>query len=115
MAADPSPSLPPVEPRADPSGARAAGLSGAARWRLSRAEEYFKFWPSPHSGLLNNWARVLSFGLCLPFMVLGVVLSLGDARRRPGAGLLLVVTATYTLIHLRPGPSSGTASPWTPC
>jgi hypothetical protein len=46
----------------------------------SRAVEYFKFWPTPESGLVSNLARVSSFGICLPFMVGGLILSIGRFR-----------------------------------
>jgi len=75
------------------------------RLSLSRAKEYFKFWPSSDSGRASNYARVLSFGLMLPFLAAGMVLALvrstGEERRHaPGASLLLLVAALYTLVHL---------------
>jgi 4-amino-4-deoxy-L-arabinose transferase-like glycosyltransferase len=42
---------------------------------LSRIPVYFLFWPTADSTALSNAARVLSFGLVLPFMVLGLVLA----------------------------------------
>lgn len=78
---------------------------------LSRAKEYFKFWPSEDSSLASNVARVLSFGLFLPFMLYGLALVarqglsqprsgiLESMRRSPGFVLFLFVTV-YTLIHL---------------
>ena len=47
---------------------------------LSRVKPYFKFWPSPASSLTSNVSRVLSFGLYLPFMIYGLVLSVKDRR-----------------------------------
>lgn len=75
------------------------------RLSLSRAKEYFKFWPSSDSSRASNYARVLSFGLILPFLVSGIVLALvrstGEERRHaPGVSLLLLVAALYTLVHL---------------
>lgn len=64
---------------------------------LSRVREYFKFWPSPDSGLTSNLARLLSFGLLLPFMVYGLVLSLRDWRRYSLAYLFVGI---YTAVHL---------------
>lgn len=64
---------------------------------LSRVKDYFKFWPSPESSLASNMSRVLSFGLYLPFMVYGMVLSLRHWRR---CSLLYLFMAVYTLIHL---------------
>lgn len=42
---------------------------------LDKTTEYYKFWPSRNSGLISNLNRVLSFGLYLPFMLLGLYLS----------------------------------------
>jgi hypothetical protein len=36
---------------------------------FSRVKDYFKFWPSPDSGLTSNLSRVFSFGLFLPLML----------------------------------------------
>ncbi|MGE0461418.1 MAG: glycosyltransferase family 39 protein [Vicinamibacterales bacterium] len=74
------------------------------RLSMSRAVEYFKFWPTPESGFASNALRLLSFGLLLPFLVSGIAIAFvhgGDApERKPGAVLLLLVAALYTLIHL---------------
>ena len=43
---------------------------------LSRIPAYFMFWPSPKSSLISNISRVASFGLFLPFMVYGLILTL---------------------------------------
>jgi hypothetical protein len=76
---------------------------------ISRAGEYFKFWPSQDSGALSNLVRVLSFGLCLPFLLSGVLIALFHTRCReqnieprhhPAAVLLLLVSGIYCLIHL---------------
>ena len=91
---------------------------------LSRIPVYFLFWPTADSTTLSNLSRVLSFGLCLPFMALGVVLAVHRLVSRasspellarqagrgspPGPGdfcdefvsLLLLFCLTYTLIHL---------------
>ncbi len=40
---------------------------------LSRIPFYFEFWPSSDSGLISNISRVGSFGLFLPFMLIGLV------------------------------------------
>ena len=86
------------------------------RLSLSRVPIYFQFWPSAHSSLLSNAARLLSFGLFLPFMLYGLILAIRDAR--PGrrlhsvaspdgsdfraAYLILTVLfmVTYTIVHL---------------
>jgi len=91
---------------------------------LSRIPVYFLFWPTADSTTLSNLSRVLSFGLCLPFMALGVVLAVHRLvsrasspellARQAGRGssphqsdfcdefvsLLLLFCLTYTLIHL---------------
>jgi hypothetical protein len=80
---------------------------------LSRAKEYFRFWPSGGSGTAGNLARALSFGLFLPFMVIGVLSVLGRCFRARTAApseatqsrcsghfLLLLFVSVFTLIHL---------------
>jgi hypothetical protein len=47
---------------------------------LSRIPVYFQFWPVAESTLLSNAARLLSFGLFLPFMLYGLFLAIRDAR-----------------------------------
>lgn len=68
---------------------------------LSRIPAYFKFWPSPDSSLLSNLARVSSFGLLWPFMLLGTGLSF---RRRfqltSPESLLVGFGVVYTAIHV---------------
>jgi Dolichyl-phosphate-mannose-protein mannosyltransferase len=87
-------------------------LNDPARYLLlsiSRAKEYFKFWPSQNSGALSNFARALSFGLCLPFLVSGLLLAVlgvpGQAgcnhhQDRSGVMLLILVSGLYSLVHL---------------
>ena len=76
---------------------------------LSRVKEYFKFWPSPSSGILSNWARVLSFGVCLPFLLYGLLMAImsvasegrhSHQQSNSGVILLLLVSCLYSLIHL---------------
>ena len=78
---------------------------------LSRVKDYFKFWPSPDSGFLSNLARVMSFGVLLPFMLYGLLLSIWHSlflprNPQPGAcnlqaaTLLYLFIAVYTAIHL---------------
>jgi 4-amino-4-deoxy-L-arabinose transferase-like glycosyltransferase len=50
------------------------------RLTLSRVGVFFMFWPSRDSSLVSNLARVLSFGLMLPFMVYGIVSSYRQYR-----------------------------------
>jgi hypothetical protein len=58
------------------------------------------FWPSAGSGMVSNVSRVVSFGLCLPFMLYGLLRAF--RRLRPGdpAFLLVLFAAVYTAIHL---------------
>lgn len=66
---------------------------------LSRIPSYFKFWPSPDSGLVSNLSRVLSFGLMLPLMLYGTYLSMRRKLTWPVV-LLLLFMLIYTGIHL---------------
>ena len=82
---------------------------------LSRIVPYFVFWPSPDSGTISNWSRVLSFGLFLPFMLAGVMMSLfkreiwqPDRLTAPPVLIFLFILfyagihiATWTLIRYR--------------
>lgn len=74
------------------------------RLSMSRTVEFFKFWPSADSSLGSNAARVLSFGLLLPLLVSGMLMAFRqwrrDPRPAPGASLLVIVAAAYTLVHL---------------
>jgi 4-amino-4-deoxy-L-arabinose transferase-like glycosyltransferase len=74
---------------------------------LSRVSEYFRFWPSRDAGAASNAARVLSFGLCLPFFVAGLVTSWTRGPRDVGeasadrADVVLVVgfALVYSMVH----------------
>jgi len=76
------------------------------RLSLSRIPVYFMFWPADDSGLISNLTRVGSFGLALPFMLLGLGLWLTDwfqAGQRLFAwrsSLLVLFAITFSLIHL---------------
>jgi hypothetical protein len=74
---------------------------------LSRVPIYFQFWPTRDSTLLSNAARLLSFGLFLPFMVYGMVIAIAGLRRGRDPvravhepPLLLAFVAVYSFIHL---------------
>jgi 4-amino-4-deoxy-L-arabinose transferase-like glycosyltransferase len=69
---------------------------------LDKSLEYFKFWPSSESSRISNLNRVLSFGLYLPFMFLGLCLSF--ARWRSFAVLYLFMVI-HTGIHLLSWPA----------
>jgi hypothetical protein len=67
------------------------------RLSASRIADYFQFWPSARSSRLSNFVRLLSFGLMLPFMLLGLLWS----RRRWRALMPIYLFAGfYTVIHL---------------
>lgn len=73
---------------------------------LSRVKDYFEFWPTHDSGAPSNIARVLSSGIYLPLMALGVWRATFRrtgvfARPQARAIMLLYLFATvYSLIHL---------------
>jgi len=69
---------------------------------LDKTLEYFRFWPSSDSGRMSNLNRVLSFGLYLPFMLLGLCLSFSRWRRFVSLYLFMVI---HTGIHLLTWPS----------
>jgi 4-amino-4-deoxy-L-arabinose transferase-like glycosyltransferase len=69
---------------------------------LDKALEYFRFWPSSDSSRISNLNRVLSFGLYLPFMVLGLGISVSRWRNFVPLYLFMVI---HTGIHLLSWPS----------
>jgi len=71
---------------------------------ITRIPAYIMFWPAAASSLPSNLTRVLSFGLALPFMILGFAIWIQDVQKRhiwaaPGA-LLLLFMVVYSAIHL---------------
>lgn len=72
------------------------------RLNLSKSLEYFKFWPSSGSSRISNLNRVLSFGLYLPFMLVGLSLSLARWRGFLPLYLFMVI---HTGIHLLSWPA----------
>jgi 4-amino-4-deoxy-L-arabinose transferase-like glycosyltransferase len=72
------------------------------RLTLNKTLEYFRFWPSSDSSRISNLNRVLSFGLYLPFMILGVGLSVSRWRNFLPLYLFMVI---HTGIHLLSWPS----------
>jgi hypothetical protein len=78
---------------------------------LSRIPIYFQFWPTPQSTFLSNAARLLSFGVFLPFMLYGIWLVV-KARVKAEAclpstlastsalTLILAFIVIYTAVHL---------------
>jgi hypothetical protein len=72
---------------------------------ISRTKDYFVFWASPESSPTSNVARLLSFGLYLPFMLVGLIHVAIRVRRRSAAQLeslvlLYFFVAFYALLHL---------------
>jgi hypothetical protein len=81
------------------------------RLSLSRIPDYFEFWPTRDTSLLNNIGRVGSFGVFLPFMLYGIGLAVRQARAGPprqgwlevlasSLGLALLFMAFYSLLHI---------------
>jgi 4-amino-4-deoxy-L-arabinose transferase-like glycosyltransferase len=64
---------------------------------LSRIADYFWFWPSSRSSLISNLSRVLSFGIFLPFMLSGLILS---RRQWRACSLIYAFMVVYALIHI---------------
>ena len=69
---------------------------------LDKSLEYFRFWPSSDSSRISNLNRVFSFGLYLPFMVLGLAISFSRWRYFVPLYLFMFI---HTGIHLLTWPS----------
>jgi hypothetical protein len=72
---------------------------------VTRIPAYFQFWPSADSSTVSNLARVMSFGILWPIMLIGLIAAFFGAERRPGglaspAGLLAVFVLVYSAIHV---------------
>ena len=75
---------------------------------LDRFHNYYRFWPEPTSSPIANVSRVLSFGLYLPFMIYGLLLSVRLVRNPPPAllnapkdiALLYLYVASYSAMQL---------------
>jgi hypothetical protein len=70
---------------------------------VDKTQEYFRFWPTSDSNPISNWVRVSSFGLYLPFMLIGLYLSRAHWRRFT---ILYVFMAVHTGLHLLSWPAS---------
>ncbi|MEW6402219.1 MAG: glycosyltransferase family 39 protein [Chloroflexota bacterium] len=72
---------------------------------FSRIPHYFMIWYSPESGTLSNISRIASFGIFLPFMLYGLVLTF-KRWSHPWAlllspeGLLILFIVVYSGIHI---------------
>jgi 4-amino-4-deoxy-L-arabinose transferase-like glycosyltransferase len=69
---------------------------------LDKTLEFFWFWPSSDSSRISNLNRVLSFGLYLPFMVFGLILSISRWRNFLPLYLFIII---HTGIHLLSWPA----------
>lgn len=72
---------------------------------LSRIPVYFMFWPSPQSSILSNISRTGSFGVFLPFMIYGLMITLvkkgaEKVNLYSPVFLLLLFILVYSLIHV---------------
>lgn len=77
---------------------------------LSRIPPYFMFWYSSDSSMLSNISRIGSFGVFLPFMLYGLVLSIKKSVSEKGnrflnllispEGLLMIFAGAYTSVHI---------------
>lgn len=70
---------------------------------LSRIPPYFMFWYSPESSTLSNISRIGSFGIFLPFMLYGLVLSVKQNRKdllASPVGLMILFAVVYSGVHL---------------
>ena len=72
------------------------------RLTLDKTLEFFWFWPSSDSSRISNLNRVFSFGLYLPFMLLGLYLSLSRWRNFVVLYLFVLI---HTTIHLLSWPA----------
>ena len=64
----------------------------------------FQFWPSADSSLISNLTRLTSFALALPFMLVGIFLSIKQVKRklflRSEVFLILLFGLVYSGIHI---------------
>lgn len=63
----------------------------------SRVGIFFNFWFSPGSRLLSNLMRVLSFGLYLPFFLIGIVRSIPFRQK---ASLIWLFALMFSALHI---------------
>jgi hypothetical protein len=77
---------------------------------LSRVADFFEFWPTSATTLLNNLGRVGSFGLMLPFMIYGMIMGFKWCGPKAQGGWLkfsttplamtLLFVALYSIQHV---------------
>jgi len=67
---------------------------------INRLKDYFLFWPKEESGTLSNISRVGSFGIFLPFMIIGIVISLFPGKLKKLFPEKIINHSAYILIFL---------------
>jgi hypothetical protein len=67
---------------------------------LSRVVDYFEFWPTPDTALINNIGRMGSIGLLLPFMLIGLWLAVRHGGPRLIGGWHAFAQSPLALIGL---------------
>ncbi|PKO13674.1 MAG: hypothetical protein CVU39_17755 [Chloroflexi bacterium HGW-Chloroflexi-10] len=73
---------------------------------LSRIPILFEFLPSKQSSLISNFSRVASFGIALPFILIGIMLSLVHLHRKKqplfdsSIFIILLFGLVYCSIHI---------------
>lgn len=65
---------------------------------LSKLAVHFNFWFSKESSLFSNLMRVFSFGLYLPFFIIGLILSIKNDWRR--CSIIYLFAIIFNLLHI---------------
>jgi hypothetical protein len=67
---------------------------------LSRVRAFFEFWPTSDTTLLHNVGRTGSFGVFLPFMVLGVIAAIRRRKILAHSVLPFLFVLFYMVLHV---------------
>ncbi len=67
---------------------------------MSRVVDYFEFWPTPDTSLINNVGRVGSIGVFLPFMLIGLWLAFRQGGPRTIGGWRIFAQSPLALCSL---------------
>jgi hypothetical protein len=77
---------------------------------MSRIPDYFEFWPTSDTTLLNNLGRVGSIGVLLPVLLAGIVIAVRSAGPKAQGGwrnfsttplaMTLLFMLVYSLLHI---------------
>lgn len=73
------------------------------RLSLSRIPPYINFWPSSESSMVSNLVRVGSFGIMLPFIIYGLILSFIQRKKpllKQPLSLMYLFIVAYAGIHI---------------